>query len=397
MIKVITTKFGEQLTARRISEFSFKPTWGISTLRYTTTLSGTGSAAIQEGGEFKLSSGTALNSSSTVNTNRRGQYKPGAQCQFGIGVRIPVLPTGSQVIEWGYTDFQNGFGYGVDATGIYVFIYKNSVREKIYQDDWNGDKLDTTGINRLRLNLEAGNISQCDFVWYGYGEIAWSFYIWNPVLKINERKLIHTYRVLESISIIDPNQPLLFRIQNGDSSDTNLDLFIGGHQFSVIDGDINLIERQTTQILESFTTAGNTNWQPLIVLRKKAEFPTGRANSVNVFLKRATVASNTDVRVRITIGGVTTGAYSAVTDTPITETAMEQKIASAVTIGVTSSGIPIMYDYAIGNTSRTASFTRNEFDNPVGGVQELILWIKRLSSTGTVVINQASMTVSEEW
>lgn len=64
--KGIITRFEEALTATRISQFSFKPTWGVSTLRYTTTVSGTAAAVGETGGEFRLQSGTANNGVATI-------------------------------------------------------------------------------------------------------------------------------------------------------------------------------------------------------------------------------------------------------------------------------------------------------------------------------------------
>jgi len=40
------TRFSEVLTAKRNSQFSYKPTWGISSLRYLKTETGTGAVNI---------------------------------------------------------------------------------------------------------------------------------------------------------------------------------------------------------------------------------------------------------------------------------------------------------------------------------------------------------------
>jgi len=91
--KGLFTRFGEAITASRTSQLNMKPTWGISILRYTTTLTGAGAAAGETGGEFRIQSGTANNGVATVRTNQRGLYRAGAMGEVGIGIRIPTLPT----------------------------------------------------------------------------------------------------------------------------------------------------------------------------------------------------------------------------------------------------------------------------------------------------------------
>ncbi len=54
---VITTRFGEIFTAWKHSVINFKPTWGLSQLRYSI-LSGSGTTIREIGGEFELSTGT---------------------------------------------------------------------------------------------------------------------------------------------------------------------------------------------------------------------------------------------------------------------------------------------------------------------------------------------------
>ena len=160
-----TTRFDEALTAKRISQMNFKPTWGITTLRYATVTTGAGAAVGETAGEFRLQSGTANSSIASIQTNQRGQYQAGAMGQAGIGVRIPTLPLTTAFCEWGYTDFTNGFFFGVDGTGKYVAYVTGGSATKVYQDDWNVDTLDGTGASGYTLTLSYGNVSQFDFTW----------------------------------------------------------------------------------------------------------------------------------------------------------------------------------------------------------------------------------------
>ena len=186
-----TTRFNETLTAFKTSQFNFKPTWGVSTLRYLSTNSGTGATSGETAGEFRLQSGTTNNGLATIQTNQRGQYRAGAMGQAGIGVRIPTLPLTTAFCEWGYTDFTNGFYFGVDGTGKYVAYVTGGVVTKTYQSEWNIDKLDGTGNSGYTLDLAEGHISQIDFTWYGYGDIEYSYYIGNPTTNKIEKVVCH--------------------------------------------------------------------------------------------------------------------------------------------------------------------------------------------------------------
>ena len=326
------TRFNETLTAERSSQFNFKPTWGLSTLRYTTSATGSGATSGETGGEFRLQSGTANNGVATVQTNQRGQYQAGAMGQAGIGVRIPTLPLTTAYCEWGYTDFTNGFYFGVDGTGKYVAYVTGGSVTKTYQSSWNIDKLDGTGNSGYTLDLADGHVTQIDFTWYGYGDIEYSYYIGNPVTNKIEKVVCHRTRIDDSASIVDPNQPLTFRSGNGASTTTNLSLYIGGHQFSTLSGNSVPQKRQAGEILTSYTTATDTNWQPIIAIRKKADL-NSRTNSVLAYLNSFAVTADSDMEIRVTIGGTTSnGTWGTPTGWTATETALETKVTVAGTV-----------------------------------------------------------------
>lgn len=393
------TRFKESLTAFRTSQFNFKPTWGVSTLRYTTTNTGTGATAGETSGEFRLQSGTANNGESKVETNQRGQYRPGSMGQAGIGVRVPTAPTSTAYCEWGYTDFTNGFYFGVDATGNYVAYVSGGSVTKIYQTDWNLDKLDGNGASKLTLDLSEGVISQIDFTWYGYGDIEWSFLLKDPKTNINEKIPIHRVRLEGSVSVVDPNQPLSFRSGNGASGTTNTSLYIGGHQFSVVDGNSFPPKREFSELVTSYTTATNTNWQPLVAFRKKATF-NGRTNSVLVRLKQFEVAADADMEVRVTIAGTTSNlSWGAPTGVTATETAVETKVTGGTALTTSADGQPRDYAFVnaggVGTNRGDTSSTDTEF--ALGAGQEVILWVRRQSATGAMIVKHAHVTWEEEW
>ena len=394
------TRFGEQLTALRTSQMNFKPTWGISTLRYATVTTGTGAALSETNGEFRLQSGTANSSIASIETNQHGQYQAGAMGQAGIGVRIPTAPTSTAFCEWGYTDFTNGFYHGVDGTGKYVAYVTGGAATKVYQSSWNVDALDGTGASGYTLNLADGNVSQIDFTWYGYGDIEFSYLLLDTATNKIVKTVCHRTKITGSASIIDPNQPLMFRVGNGASTTTDVSMYIGGHQFSTVDGLSIPQARLCAELLVSYTTATDVAWQPIIAFRKKATF-NGRDNSVRVRLNNILVATDSDMMVRYTVGGVTSNlSWATPTGKTSTETAVETKITTGATALTTSSdGEPFDYTFVSTNGSGTSKVGDVSLNTQisVGATQEIILWVRRLSATGAMAVKMASITWTEEW
>jgi hypothetical protein len=395
-----TTRFGEQLTGKRISQMNFKPTWGVSALRYETVVTGAGASVGEINGEFILQSGTAANSVALIRTNQRGQYQAGAMGQAGIGVRIPIEPTSTAFCEWGYTDFVNGFYDGVDGAGRFVAYATGGVVTKVYQADWNIDKLDGTGASGYTLNLADGNVAQIDFTWYGYGDIEFNFLLLDSVTNKIVKTTCHRFKITGSASVIDPNQPLTFRVGNGASTTTNVSMYIGGHQFAVVTGELFPQVRTGAELLTSYTTALNIAWQPLIAFRKKADF-NGRANSVRVRVDGVSVSAGSDMQIRFTVGGTTSNlTWATPTGRTSTETAVETKVTTSGTALTTSAdGEPLGYSFVSTNGSGAASSGSGSLDTEltIGAAQEIILWVRRLSASGAMVVKMANVSWTEEW
>jgi hypothetical protein len=392
-----TTIFEEKLVALRTSQMNFKPTWGATTYRYKKVVTGTGASASELNGEFDLQTGTATTNVSSLETNQRGQYQAGSMGQFGAGFRIPTAPTGTQYAKWGYSDFtESGFYYGIDATGFFVAYLTSGVETKIYQTDWNEDKLDGSGESGLSLIPANGSITQIDFTWYGYGSIKFSFLIFNTITLKTQKIVAHTVKINGSASIVDPNQPLKFEVGNGASSTTDFGIFIGGHQFSIIDGFSTPQKRLSSELLSKYTTATNTNWQPLIAFRKKATF-NGRPNSVNVFLENLTVSADGEMEVRITRGGTTSNlTWANPTGLAATETGVETKVITGTALTTSVDGNPSDYGY-VNSTNKAATSFDNDVAIIIGSDEEIILWIRRLSGTGAIIVKHAHLTWKEEW
>lgn len=397
--KFVTDPFGSQIVAKPISVINYKPTWGISDLRYTTTTTGTGAAVTETGGLFKLSSGTTTTNVAEIKTVLRGQYQSGAMARFGIAVIIPTAPTSTCDIQYGYFDSSNGFFSGYDSTGIYVARRTGGSTTKYYQTDWNVDPLNGSGVSKLTLSLSDGAILQVDFTWYALGIVVFQYLIFNSSTYTYKAYPCHVLKVNGAASTVDPNQPLTFRVENGASNTTNYDFYVGGHQFEYFSGDHNPQKRKVSEILTNYTTALSTNWQPLIAVRPKSTHGTsGRANSVTVKVTDFVVAADNDMEVRLTYAGTTSNlSWGAPTGWTSAESACETKITGGTALTTSADGYPIEYDFISATKFGTNSIANENQQLGLGSSREAILWIRRQTAVGAMVIKHAHITWAEEW
>lgn len=388
--------FGSQLVTLPLSSINYKPTWGVSTLRYSTA-TGPGAAVTEEGGEFKLSSGSTATSGATIETLDRGQYQAGASARFGVAARIPTSPGGTASMRWGYYDDNNGLLFGQDSSGIFVARRAGGTETRIYQNDWNGDKLNGTGSSGLTLNLANGVICQCDFTWYGFGAIVFSFVLYDSATRIFTKVVAHTLKVDGAVSIIDPNQPLRFSVDNGASNTTSYDLFIGGHQFEHFGGQQRPQRRQVSELLTNFTTALSTAWQPLIAVRPKATYGTsGRPNSVTTRVTGYTVAADSQMETRLTFGATTSNlTWGAPTGWTADETAIETKVTGGTALTTSVDGFPGSYNF-VTSTKQVDASVDETLRLSLGANKEVILWVRRLSAVGAQVVLHANISVEEQ-
>lgn len=391
------TVFDEVLVGERNSIFNLKPTWGTSVFRDAESVSGTGATIGETGGELRLQTGTSTNGFAKIRTRQRGVYKPGQAGEIGIGIRIPVQPTSTAYAEWGYFDDDNGIGYGYDATGLYVFYKTGGTKTKTYQTNWNVDTMDGTGISGLTLDVSDGLVYQIEFVWYGYGSIR--YFINMNKNNVKQRFEVHRTNVEGALTIVDPNQYINIEAYNGADSTTNLNVYLGGRQFSTIGGFGENQRRPVLEKLSNYTTPTNTNWLPLIAVRKKSTFgPSNRNNSVTAIFKESVVASDGEVETRVTFGGTTSNLAWATPETwAASETACEVKVTGGTALTASADGYVIEYGYVPNSTSQGSSTTTKEEEIAIGTNNELILWVRRLSGTGTIIIKHAHIKWEEIW
>jgi hypothetical protein len=395
-----TTFFDEKVTTQRSSEFHLKSSWGVSRLRDITTTDGD-AAVVAEDGQIKLSSGTAQSQTALLQTKERGAYEPGTQAEAGVAIRVPVAPTGNQEVQGGYFDAENGFGVKYNATDTVLFLRSATVDTDIASANWD-DPLDGTGPSGITLDWSKGVIVQTEFTWYGYGNICWYMYLWNPTTELRERVLVHKVAIENDVSIIDPNQPITVQVSNGVGDTTNLEVFVGGRQFALTGGGrFTNRQRPVTHPLTDYTiTAAEDGWEPILALRKKTNF-VGRPNSIRVSVVGMQGQADNPAEFRITYDAVTAGgAWSAPAGWDAGETACEIKDVSAGAFTAPTVGLPIGYAFAApaaaGGRGQSSS-DRTEINERIllGSDTEVVIWARRTTANATVI--SALLLWEEQW
>lgn len=125
------------------------------------------------------------------------RYTPGRAQSISFAVRLQNPTTGIRR-RFGMFDGNDGFFFEdcgtVDANNIpqYACVVINSdgatpTVERIYRDQWNGDKLNGTGPSGITANAAAQQLVMIDYEWYGAGQIVFSF-VMNGLPRV-----IHTF------------------------------------------------------------------------------------------------------------------------------------------------------------------------------------------------------------
>lgn len=355
--------FGQSRTVEYTPLIELKSIYGTSILRDKVIL--TGAASLDETGpEIILNANGAT---ARVNSAERGRYLSGSIGVAGLGTRIVALPSQSgDYAEWGYFNDNNGFGFGVDLDGVYIWVQRGgAIVEKTYQQDWNVDKLDGTGPSGANIDLEDGNVFQLPFLWYGYGSIR--FEIIERQTLYDRKISAHSSSFRGSVSVNDPNLPISVRCAG------NCSIAIGGRQYGVY-GRYEPSRRIVSDV--RINRSVSTAFVPLVSFRDKG----GTFESVSIKLQGLDILTEEDLVISIRINSTLTGADFR--DPPDhTETATEYDISATAITG----GEQIFLDLAAGAVGATSTLTTTQLpklDIPVDSV--VTVCARTVSGTASV-------------
>lgn len=319
----VSSQFDEMRVAQKTPIVELTSVYGLSILRDVVMTTGAGTVT-NDATEYNVSNTASGVDSAVLESVLRGRYEPGYAGEAGIGVRIPSLPIGNQVAQWGLYDTQNGAFFGVNSTTVFVTVRRAGVDTTVPQSLWNVDPLNGTGPSGATLNLSKGNIYQILFTWYGYGVIEFRVVIPDPVTLAQEVVTVHRFSPTGQTSFVDPNLPLRAQVANNGTG-AAYNIFVGGRQYSII-GKYEPTYRVTSE--RRRITNVTSTLTPVISFTRKAVFPAGsaRTNSVQVNLEEINVISSVDLSYQVLVGGTLNGTFvnypTATTIIPDSETAL---------------------------------------------------------------------------
>lgn len=388
----LRSPFGSLQTIERTPIIELLSVYGLSALRDKTTVAG--SATVTHAGaalasEYVLTTTASGTDRAVLDSAERGRYQPGASAQSGIGVRLDAATrTGSQESRWGYYDDNDGFFFGLDATGFFIAVRNGGSDTKVYQSAFNDDKMDGTGTSGLTLDLTLGRIFQVDFSWYGYGTIQFGV-ISEDADGIQQKYVLHRFnRSVAGTSTENPNLPIRAEALNGGTATAHV-MYVAGRQFSIL-GPFIPSRRINGHYRSAALTGIGATFVPVVSFRRKASF-----DSVSAKVEGFDMLAGHDLYWQLRVNGTLTGAsFGTPADTTAAETAFEvDTAATAITGGevLNAGGIIVA-------TTNQAKILGQAIGLGVEipGTQIVTLCVRRISGTAGTV-DGAVLRWAEEW
>lgn len=145
----------------------------------------TGSATIQHNlnnqtVEFSLSG----NGDSVLRrTTKLVPYFPGRTVQMTFSGRFSPEVKETVTQRVGLFDNNNGLYFQLDSGGL-RFVIKNNGDDSrfVYQENWNQDKLDGTGVSGIVLDPSKFQIGVIEFEWYGGGRVKFGILVHDQII-----------------------------------------------------------------------------------------------------------------------------------------------------------------------------------------------------------------------
>jgi hypothetical protein len=377
------SQFGESIVANRTAIIELNSSYGPSLQRDVVTVTNSATVVKSGTGEIALSTGATASSIARINSAARIGYIPGYSCEIGIGVRIPVAPTGSQLVRWGILNPQSdeGLYFGADVLGLFAEVNRGGVKITERQQNWNIDKLNGEGPSGLTIDLSDGTIFHIEYTWYGYGQVL--FGVVAIVGGTQQFWPCHSFKINGGTSIQTPNLPISVDASNGAGAGV-FEVYLGGRQASIIGQNIPNI-RVTGQ--ERLPAATSTTTRPLISFRAKIGFEDRTIRLANIL---DSVTGQNHI-MEIYLNATLTGAvFVNPTNKTVAETCLETDISATSQTG----GVLIYSSFGLNGTPQRTILNSQNSKLDVPENQIVTLSARTVTGTGTAT---AFLEMEEEW
>lgn len=242
---------------------------------WSTYTSGTASATFNlSQGLVDLTIGSTNGDEVIRETTKVFSYQPGKS----------LLVMSTFVMNPTKTNLRQRVGYYGDDNGIYVELYGNALslversfvtgavtETPVAQADWNGDKLDGTGLSGLTLDMSKAQIFWMDIEWLGIGTVRAGFVINGKLIVCHS---FHHANLITSTYITTASLPLRYEIKNvGTPSPATSSTLKQVCSTVISDGGYQLAGAQQaigTPVASPRTLTTASTYYPIISLRLKA-------------------------------------------------------------------------------------------------------------------------------
>lgn len=375
------TAFNELTVVEPRNQINIESTHPVSKLK--DIVEATAGTVTQLDGQFRVATDALGTGDVLFRTLDRGRYEAGLDAVTGIGLRIPTRPTGNQVIEWGPTDFQNGFVVGEDANGMFTGVYRGGVLESVSRRDaWNDPQLNTLDPKKL-------NVYRISVRWYGRGPFKLSLATESMEGEGRISRADTTNLLSDGPITYDPNQPISVRVRNNGTS-APLEVYVCGRQFSVY-GQSSAVPRATSEYsLER--SVPSTGFVPLISFRQKSTPDYATISTALDSVK--TIASAASIVWQVRAFNTLTGAswVSPRNTDSGSETALEVDTAATAMTG----GIVLYEGLQASGQGNSPSGSPGDLPNHELPSDGTIITLCAMAVSGTATVSSV-FTISERW
>jgi hypothetical protein len=246
-----------------------------------------------------LTTGTGATDRAIRSTHRYHAYVPG-KGNLALLTFIFGSPVTNVTRRVGNFDDLNGLFLEQTETDI-AFIVRTSTSGsasdavRIVQDDWNVDSFDGTGPSGISVDFTKAQILFIDYQWLGVGRVRFGFDIDGQI------KVAHEVRNANAVDVVymrTPSLPIRYEIKNTGvtASQTTFEEICSS---LASEGGYALPGLEFTAS-RKISFRGVTTEEPILAIRLKNEFPSGKPNRRMVkFLNASATAATNDAHIDI--------------------------------------------------------------------------------------------------
>ena len=208
--------FGRTRVSQAVTVFDSQCEYDAQPLLWVEKTSGTATATHQPTeSAVDLTLGTASGDLMVRQTRGYFRYQPGKSQLALMTFVMGAEQAGTQKLI-GYGDDKNGIFVGQDGGGVFIMLRSNTTgtpsdARKIYQSEWNVDKLDGSSPYQIIMDWTKSQIAVIDMEWLGVGRVRVGFNVNGVTYAAHE---FLNANIQATTYMTTANLPCRYEIQN---------------------------------------------------------------------------------------------------------------------------------------------------------------------------------------